>query len=121
MRITFPKPSGKNPPSPDLSVLAAQREKTNHFYVPLQFHSALSPSIDAEENKMVVEVAKKKKKSLSVSHKMRYIGLYELLLMVKIDRGSLKPQTNFVILQTGKEQRKSWKEGRMMMEPFLSL
>lgn len=118
MRITFPKGT----PSPHLSILAAQRKKTNHFYIPLQFHSALSPSIDAQENKIVERAKQNKTKqnALSVSHKMRCTGLCELLLMVKLERGSLKPQTNFALgllhNETGNKGR-----GKMMMEPFLSL
>lgn len=68
--------------------IGCKEEKSIHFNVPSQFHSALSPSLDAQKNKIIMDVAKN---PFSISHKMRYIRLYHSLLMVLIERGSLKP------------------------------
>lgn len=39
--------------------IGCKEEKSIHFNVPSQFHSALSPSLDAQKNKIIMDVAKK--------------------------------------------------------------
>lgn len=110
----------KGPPSPHLSILAAQREKQIIFMSLYNSTLPYLPQLMLRKIKLWREQNKTKRNAWSVSHKMRCFGLCEFLLMVKLERGSLKPQTNFAVSllhnETGNKER-----GKMMMEPFLSL
>lgn len=46
-------------PQTRLHNIGFTEEKSIPFNVPSQFHSALSPSLDAQKNKIIMDVAKK--------------------------------------------------------------
>lgn len=73
--------------------IGCTEEKNINFNGSSRFHSALSPPLDAQKNKIIMDVAKNPS---GVSHKMRHIRLYPRLLMALRERGSLN---STVILQ----------------------